>query len=194
MTATLAKSIFVALCLAWYALRIPHQRKARKTPISLDALDRRERLRLGISLSGLGLIPLLYVATGFPAFANRPFIPALAWLGAVLAIAALVMFRLTHKALGRYWSVSLQMREGHKLISEGVYARIRHPMYSAFWLWALAQALLLPNWIAGLSGIIGFGTLYALRVGPEEEMLLREFGDDYRHYMARTGRLWPKLF
>jgi hypothetical protein len=64
------------------------------------------------------------------------------------------------------------MREDHKLITNGVYARIRHPMYTAFWLWAIAQALLLPNWIAGLSGLIGFGTLYLLRVGPEEEMML----------------------
>jgi len=103
------------------------------------------------------------------------------------------MFHLTHKALGRYWSVSLQMREDHKLITTGIYARIRHPMYTAFWLMALAQALLLPNWIAGFSGLVGFGILYVLRVGQEERIMLDTFGADYQAYMDRTGRLLPKF-
>jgi protein-S-isoprenylcysteine O-methyltransferase Ste14 len=104
------------------------------------------------------------------------------------------MFRLTHKALGRNWSVSLQLKDDHKLITNGIYSRIRHPMYTAFWLMALAQALLLPNWIAGLAGIAGFGTLYLLRVRHEEALMLAGFGAEYQAYMDRTGRLLPKLF
>jgi len=191
MTPTLAKIAWVFLAVGWYLLRIPFERKSKRTPVALDGMDRSELIRLSVSLTGLGLVPIVYIVTGFPAFADRPHVPWLAFAGLVVAMAALAMFRLTHKALGRYWSVSLQMREGHKLISEGVYARIRHPMYTAFWLWAIAQALLLPNWIAGLSGVVGFGALYALRVGPEERMLVETFGDAYRDYMRRTGRLTP---
>ena len=62
-------------------------------------------------------------------------------------------------------------------------------MYSAFWLWALAQALLLPNWIAGPSGLVGFGILFFLRVHHEEELMIETFGEDYRRYMARTSRI-----
>ncbi len=193
MTIMTAKIIWLLMAGGWYALRIPHVRRSRKTPIARDAMGLPEKLRLSVSLTGLGIIPLIYVLTGFPAFANRPFsaLPALA--GTVVAVAALVMFHLTHKALGRNWSVSLQMRESHKLVTEGVYARIRHPMYSAFWLWAIAQALLLPNWFAGFSGLAGFGALYLLRVGDEEQMMLDTFGEEYRAYMERTGRLWPRL-
>jgi protein-S-isoprenylcysteine O-methyltransferase Ste14 len=191
MTITIAKLFWVALAIGWFALRIPHDRRSRKTKVARDVMDMREKLRLAISLTGLGIIPFVYVIFGQPAFASRAFAPALAWLGLVLAIAAIIMFHLTHKALGRNWSVSLQMREGHKLITGGVYARIRHPMYTAFWLMALAQACLLPNWVAGFSGIIGFGTLYLLRVGPEEDMMVESFGEEYRAYMGRTGRLTP---
>ncbi len=71
---------------------------------------------------------------------------------------------------------------------------VRHPMYTAFWLWAVAQALLLPNWVAGLSGLLGFGTLYFLRVGQEERLMIEAFGDAYRAYMERTARLIPWLY
>jgi protein-S-isoprenylcysteine O-methyltransferase Ste14 len=67
-------------------------------------------------------------------------------------------------------------------------------MYTAFWLWVVAQALLLPNWVAGLSGLIGFGTLYFLRVGEEEQLMLDTFGDSYRSYMARSKRLIPWVY
>jgi len=86
------------------------------------------------------------------------------------------------------------LKDDHKLITNGIYSRIRHPMYTAFWLMALAQALLLPNWIAGLAGIAGFGTLYLLRVRHEEALMLAGFGEQYQTYMDRTGRLLPKLF
>lgn len=193
MTASVAKAIWVFLAVAWYAIRRPHERRARKTPVRISARGRRERMLLAISFSGLGIVPFLYVVSGFPRIADYPFRPVQGWLGAAVAFAALTMFHLTHQALGRNWSVSLDVRDAHKLVTEGVYARIRHPMYAAFWLWALAQALLLPNWIAGLSGLAGFGTLYALRVRREEQLMLDTFGDEYRAYMARTGRLAPRL-
>lgn len=194
MTVSVAKAVWVLLAVGWYVIRIPHERRARRTPVRRSDRGSREWLLLGISFTGLGLLPFLYVATGFPKAADYPFSPLRGWLGAAVALAALAMFRLTHKALGRNWSVSLEVRETHKLVTHGVYARVRHPMYTAFWLWAVAQALLLPNWVAGLSGLVGFGTLYFFRVGREEKLMLDTFGDEYRAYMARTARLIPRIY
>ena len=104
------------------------------------------------------------------------------------------MFHLTHRALGRNWSVSLDVRENHQLVTDGIYRRVRHPMYSAFWLWAIAQALLLPNWVAGFSGLVGFGILFFGRIAREERMMLEMFGDSYRAYTARTDRIFPRIF
>jgi protein-S-isoprenylcysteine O-methyltransferase Ste14 len=194
MTLTIAKAIYVLLAVGWYAIRYPHARRARKTPVIRSARGAREITLLLISLTGMGILPLVYVATGFPRFADYPFQPAQAWLGFVAAIAAFAMFIATHRALGRNWSVSLDVRENHRLITAGVYQRLRHPMYTAFWLWAVAQALLLPNWVAGLSGLVGFGTLYFLRIGQEEQMMLDAFGEEYRAYMVRTKRLIPWIY
>jgi protein-S-isoprenylcysteine O-methyltransferase Ste14 len=154
----------------------------------------REIALLCISLMGLGILPFVYIATGFPRFADYGFRPAQAWLGLLVAIASLTMFRLTHKALGRNWSVSLQVRESHKLISSGIYRHVRHPMYTAFWLWAVAQALLLPNWFAGCAGLVGFGILFFGRIKKEEELMLESFGDEYRQYMSRTTRVIPWIY
>ncbi|MET0606729.1 MAG: protein-S-isoprenylcysteine O-methyltransferase [Beijerinckiaceae bacterium] len=193
MTPTIAKIAYVILAVGWYVLRIPHERRARRTPVASSAKDWRDVLRLLISLTGLGIIPFIYVAIGWPKFADYPFRPLQAWLGVGVAVAALCMFWTTHRALGRNWSVSLELRQGHRLVREGPYRRVRHPMYVAFWLFGVAQALLLPNLIAGLSGILGFGTLYFLRVDAEESLMLQQFGDEYREYMKVTGRLLPKL-
>lgn len=194
MTPALAKATYVVLAVAWYVIRYPYARRARRTPIVRSGRGWREHLLLLISLIGLGIIPALYVATGWPSITDYPFRPLQAWLGIAAAVAALAMFYLTHRTLGRMWSVSLDVREGHELITDGVYRYVRHPMYSAFWLWALAQALLLPNWIAGFAGLAGFGTLYFFRVRHEEELMLEAFGDSYRRYMSRTKRVIPWLY
>jgi protein-S-isoprenylcysteine O-methyltransferase Ste14 len=90
--------------------------------------------------------------------------------------------------------VTLEIRETHELITSGVYRHVRHPMYSAFFLWAVAQALLLPNFVAGLAGLTGFGTLFAFRLPREERMMKESFGEAYRAYAARTKRIIPGIF
>jgi protein-S-isoprenylcysteine O-methyltransferase Ste14 len=194
MTPTIAKAIYILMAVSWYVVRFPYARRAGRTPVARSHRDAREILLLLISLTGLGILPFIYVATGFPRAADYSFQPILAWAGLAAAIASLAMFLATHRALGRNWSVSLDVRENHRLITEGIYRQVRHPMYTAFWLWAVAQALLLPNWVAGLSGLVGFGTLYFLRVGKEEQMMLETFGEEYRTYMERTKRLIPQLY
>jgi Putative protein-S-isoprenylcysteine methyltransferase len=153
MTAAIAKIAFVVLAVGWYLIRYEHARRSRRAPVVHSARGPRETALLLISLTGLGIVPFAYIATGIPHFADYSFRPWQAWLGILVAAASLLMFQLTHRALGRNWSVSLDVREGHQLITDGIYRRIRHPMYSAFWLWALAQALLLPNWVAGFAGL-----------------------------------------
>ena len=194
MTFTLSQAAFVLLVVGWYVIRFPYARRARRTPVVRSARGPREIALLLVSLSGLGLVPLLYVATGFPQFAEYPFRPVQAWLGVLVALASLVMFHLTHRALSHNWSISLELRERHMLVTEGIYGRVRHPMYTAFWLWAVAQELLLPNWVVGFAGLVGFGILFFGRVAREERMMLESFGGEYRAYMSRTYRIIPLVY
>ena len=99
-------------------------------------------------------------------------------------LGALYLFYETHRQLGRNWSVTLETRKKHELVDTGLYAYVRHPMYSAFWLLASRPGLFSsPNWIAGLSGIVGWGLLFFLRVGHEERLMIDTFGREYVDYM-----------
>lgn len=190
----LAAKLLHGLCMvAWWVIRRPFERKSSRNVLLRDAMDGREKALLAISLTGLGIIPALYIATGFPAGFDQAFSPLRAVAGLLVFVAALVLFHATHKALGRNWSVTLAVREEHALVTDGVYRFVRHPMYTAFWMWAIAQALTLQNWVAGPAGIIGFGTLYLLRVGREEALMRETFGAAWDAYAARTPRVIPFL-
>jgi protein-S-isoprenylcysteine O-methyltransferase Ste14 len=194
MTLFWAKLIWALGLMGWFAIRYPHDRRSRRTPRVVQSDRARDLARLTISFTGMCLLPAIYVLTGEPKLADYPFRPALAWIGAAVFLSSLWLFHRTHKDLGRNWSVTLEIRDRHSLVTSGVYRHVRHPMYSAFWLWAIAQALLLPNWIAGPAGLVGFGTLFFLRIGREEQLMIEAFGDEYRDYMRRTSRVLPGIY
>ena len=104
------------------------------------------------------------------------------------------LFHRSHADLGTNWSITLEVREKHQLVTQGIYRHVRHPMYLALLLYSVGQALVLPNWVVGPSYGVVMALMFGLRVGPEERMMLEEFGKDYEAYMARTKRLVPGVW
>ena len=142
------------------------------------------------------VLPIMYLLTSWLDFMDYG-LPVWAAMsagstGTAVFVLALWLLWRSHTDLGTGFSPTLKVSEQHKLITTGVYRSIRHPMYAAHWLWAIAQALLLQNWIAGLAMLAAFLPLYRLRVELEEQMMLDHFGDQYREYTARTGRIIPR--
>lgn len=191
MTQTAAAIIWTIGLLAWAVIRYPHQRQARRVRVVSDSRSLTDRLALAAATVGLAIIPIIYLSTGFPAVASYVFRPWMGWVGLVVELGFLLLFHATHRQLGRNWSVSLEIRHEHKLVTDNLYRFVRHPMYSSFWLWAIAQSFLLPNWFAGLAGLAGVAIFYFARVGKEEEMMRAAFGKEYEAYAARTGRVVP---
>ena len=175
-------------------IRMPHQRANKQNVVVDDRKTAQEKGLLFLVFLGAFVLPLIYIFTPWLNFANY-FLPVWAnILGMMIFAIALWLFWRSHHDLGRNWSPTLQVRADHTLITQGIYQTIRHPMYTSIWLLGIAQGLLLTNWIAGLSGMIAFGTLYFARIGNEENMMIEQFGDQYQAYMQKTKRLLPYLF
>lgn len=187
-------AIYFAALVASIVIRIPHDRRSRETKVRETRKGALEITLLAmVAISGL-LLPIVYAATSLLAFADRSQPLPVLVLGVLTVVAWLWLFHRAHNDLGRNWSATLEVRAEHQLVATGVYSYVRHPMYSSLFLHAAAQALLLANWIAGPAMLIGFGLLFALRVGPEERMMLDTFGDAYRDYARRTKRLIPGVW
>src|SRR5262249_32252909 len=133
-----------------------------------------------------------YVFTPWLGFADYHLPPFAPWCGAALIVGSLWLFWRSHADLGLNWSQTLELRKGHQLITHGVYRSIRHPMDASIWLWCVGQGLLLENWLAGWYALASFAVLYFVRTPREERMMCEAFGEEYREYLSRTGRLFPR--
>jgi protein-S-isoprenylcysteine O-methyltransferase Ste14 len=191
------KALYFLGVLAEIVIRLPHERRRRRTRIAVDPVTTSEQSLVGLVSVGLFFVPAAYALTPWLDGVNYRLSPEAreraGVVGTALIVAAVWLFWRSHADLGRNWSPSLQLREEHALVTEGVYRHVRHPMYASEWLWGVAQALLLQNWVAGWAGLVLFTPLYVLRVPREERMMLDRFGEGYRAYMDRTGRVVPRL-
>lgn len=194
---TLFKLVYFAGILVEIVVRLPYGRQHRQLPKTDQRISPAERGLLGLLFVGMFLIPLLFSLTSWLRWADYRWPPATkaraGTLGSLFLAAAVWLFWRAHRDLGANWSPSLEITSQHTLVTEGVYRSIRHPMYASQWLWMVAQALLLHNWVAGLAGVVGFVPLYLLRVPREEQMMLEHFGEAYQAYVARTGRIVPRV-
>ena len=185
--------VFWGGVIAEMAIRAPISQKQRKEAKSERRISRQETTMLGLLFFAMFLLPLIYSATTWLDFANYSLPVWAGWLGVILILLALLVFWRSHADLGLNWSPSLEIRTEHKLITNGIFGYIRHPMYTSQWIWVIAQPLLLQNWIAGFLNLLVFIAFYTLRVRAEEKMMLDTFGDEYREYMKKTGAVLPKI-
>lgn len=159
------------------------------------AVQREGRLAFAIRfLSFFVLIGILIAYAVNPPWIRALSIPLPAWLrwaGLALGLLSLALWVWTQQALGAQWSAQLQLRQDHQLITTGPYTHVRHPLYTAMVGWAVGLALVTANWIfVGLAALSA--AVFFVRVPREEQMMLERFGDDYRSYMQRTGRVLPR--
>ena len=123
------------------------------------------------------------------------FLPeALRWIGVVFFLSACWLLWRTHADLGKNWTYTYSTKNGQNLVKEGVYKYIRHPMYTSHILWAIAQLLIIPNWIAGYAFLLFSMIMYLYRIPREEKKMVEQFGEEYINYTKKTGYILPKLF
>lgn len=188
------KAAIVGIIAAIIVIRAPFGRQSRKIPIAASHRSPRETVVLALAWLGSMILPLLWVFSPLFAIAEYPLNSVIFAAGVLVAASGLWLFRQSHIELGKNWSISLDLREGHQLVTSGLYRHLRHPMYTSIFLCALGQALVVPNWIVGPANLVAFFVLFTVRVQPEERMMAEKFGDQYGSYLAKTKRLIPGIW
>jgi protein-S-isoprenylcysteine O-methyltransferase Ste14 len=184
--------VFVFL-IAFCFVRGPFLLKAKKQEKSVKKKQKRESLLVFLNFIGMFIIPLIYSFSGWLDFASISLPGWLRMLWICVYFLALIYLYWIHKTLDKNWSMGLELGKKHKLITDGPYKRIRHPMYLFFYIVMFCNFFISANLFVGVYGILVWTILCVVRIPDEEKMLLKQFGKKYKDYMERTGRMLPKF-
>ena len=181
---TLIVWLWLAFGIVWTAAALStKQTRRRETAVA-------SVLHLAILMLALGLV---FEAPLRPGLLNAFFIartPVVEWIGVGLTAAGLGVAVFARAMLGRNWSGTVTVKEGHQLIRRGPYALVRHPIYSGLALAMLGTAI----FYARVGALGGFAlALFAWRIKSraEETFMEQEFGAEYAEYKRRVKALIP---
>jgi len=195
MNETIFHLIFVFIFVAFSAIRAYYHRLATS---GAGKVEYKEGLplkafRLIAGLPWIGSLIVYLFRPGWFAWAHLDLPIALRWTGAVLGIASLPLIWWVQRSLGVNFSTTLHVREEHTLVTSGPYHWVRHPMYTALFIWIAALLLLSANWLIIGVPLVAFLAIIVTRIDNEEKTMIEKFGEQYRIYMRRTGRFLPRL-
>ena len=136
-----------------------------------------------VALQGVLIVALVLAPHRSPALPVVLAGGALAGLGAWLLLAS-------GRALGRALTAT-PVPNGAGLVTDGPYARVRHPIYAALLLMATGWVVALGSWWSVLAAVALLAFLLA-KARWEDALLARAYGDAWQAWAARTGALLPR--
>ncbi len=188
------RAVLLVVVVLASAVALFHRRRAASSETISHAAEGRAytwSLRVAALALWLSTLGYLLLPAYFP-WASLPLPTWLRWSGAALAVGSTLLLHWTLHSLGKNLTDTVVTRAAATLVTHGPYRWVRHPYYVAAALLMLAVTLLTANWLIGGSSLLVLALL-VYRTPLEERMLLARFGDEYRHYMATTGRFFPRF-
>ncbi|MDX6614427.1 MAG: hypothetical protein QOD75_3613 [Blastocatellia bacterium] len=187
--------VFVAIMLCWVTFAGIFL--FRKKPPAAPESKRESRSLLGVALQGLSYAIVWSVRRPMfspPFKLSRPFEITLGAITIAIAVASIWLVMTAIRTLGKEWSVTARLVEGHKLITAGPYQLVRNPIYTAMFGMLLATGLALSHWIALIAAVIVFAFGTRTRILSEEKLLRGAFGAEFESYTHRVPAVVPRLF
>ncbi len=112
------------------------------------------------------------------------------WMAGILCIAGLAFCVWARATLGRNWSGTITLKEGHELIERGPYRLVRHPIYTGMLAMLLATAIAVGH-LGGLVAVLLAFASFWIKLSEEEKLMLQQFPDQYGSYQQRVKRIIP---
>lgn len=177
-------------------LRLPQRVNLNRNPqewnnnISLTRIS--EMFVIASVILGIWVFPIGYIFTEWLNPLNYSLSSLAVWFAAGIFFVSLLIRWNAQRTLATQWSFTVETRDGHALVTSGIYSYLRHPIYVSLILWAIAQPNLLQNYLAGFSGCVSVLLIWIVRIPREERLMLKIFGDEYRQYIKQTGLFFPR--
>jgi protein-S-isoprenylcysteine O-methyltransferase Ste14 len=169
----------------------------RRKPAKATERKRDRDSMLGVALEGLAYA--LVWSLHRPAFSSifqvsKTIEAVLAIVTVTIAFGSVWIVMSAVRVLGKEWSVTARVVEGHKLATGGPYRFMRHPIYTGMLGMLVATGLAISHWISLLVAIVIFFIGTIIRVRSEERLLRKEFGVQFENYARRVAAMLPGLY
>jgi protein-S-isoprenylcysteine O-methyltransferase Ste14 len=180
--------------------RIVHVRRKTRHGVGLVPEQRKERYMWLVwvpLVAAWMILPLLALSrTGGPLAvpdfaASVAVYAALRWVAALVGVVCLAVLIRCMKQMGRNWRMDVSTEQSTQLITDGLFGRIRHPIYAFSMLLMACSAVVLPT-AAMIAIAVVHVVLMNVKARNEERHLLQSCGDAYARYLAQTGRFFPR--
>lgn len=172
-----------------------HRRKAdrdtgEKVSRKTDGIPMMTVIRIGGLI--LWVSPIVFLVNpGWMTWSKLGFPDWVRWLGVGIGVLCVIGIYWLFSNIGSGITPVSATRKEHKLSTSGPYRWVRHPLYTIGSSFYISFGMMADNWFIMAMGILTF-IVMAIRTPKEEANLIAKFGDEYREYMQRTGRFFPK--
>ena len=186
--------VFVVVMLCWFVFAGTFL--LRNKPVSPPDQKREPASLLGVALQGLSYAIVWAVHRPMFTAAVSPVIVAvvLSVVAVIAAVGSVWLIMSALKTLGKEWSLTARLVEGHQLATAGPYAYVRHPIYTGMLGMLLATGLAVSYWPALILALIVFFVGTAIRIRSEEKLLRGAFGEQFETYARRVPAILPGLY
>jgi protein-S-isoprenylcysteine O-methyltransferase Ste14 len=189
------RAALIALSLTFVAVGMYHRIRAAQSGDRLDRTKEGWPTLIGMRLAGLATFGSIGAWLWNPiwfAWAAFPVPDWVRWIGVVGFAASVTWLIWMFISLGHNLTDTVQTRQNATFVDRGPYRYVRNPMYTGILMLGVSLGLALGTWLLPLTSAVMFAIL-ARRTRIEEQYLIAKFGDQYRSYLTRVGRFFPRL-
>jgi protein-S-isoprenylcysteine O-methyltransferase Ste14 len=189
------RSVLIAVSLVFLAAGSYHRIRAAQAGDKLDRTKEGWIIMIGMRVAGLTAFGSTAVWIWHPTWFDWAAYPMPEWVrwigvaGFTLGVAWLIWMFIS---LGANLTDTVVTRRDSYFVERGPYRYVRNPMYTGILMVGASLGLALGTWLVPLAATAMFGML-AIRTRIEEMYLIARFGDQYRDYMTRVGRFFPRF-
>jgi protein-S-isoprenylcysteine O-methyltransferase Ste14 len=187
--------VFILVMCSWFAFVAVFL--FRKKPEKAPERKRDRDSIIGVAIQGVAyaLVWSIHRAFFSPIVAvggTGEFVLAVITVGIAFLSVWIIMSAV--RALGKEWSVTARLVEGHELATRGPYRFVRHPIYSGMLGMLLATGLAISHWFSLLAAVVIFFIGTIIRVRSEERLLREQFGAQFDDYARRVAAMLPGVY